>query len=96
MSMQHAFDEALASLSSIIAKELSEARATITKLTEEHSLKVGELRTLKETYLRQLRDTVRREVSAARSIDRAEIDELRAEIADLRRQLATRASEYAR
>lgn len=93
MSMQTAFDEALASLSNIIARDLAEAKAELKALREEHTLKISELRGLREQYRRQQADAIRREVSAARAIDRETIDELRQEIAELRRQ---RASEYQR
>ena len=96
MSTAQAFDQLTEELSGIVAKELAEGRETIRKLSEEHAAKLGELRTLRETYRRQQADAIRREVSAARAIDRETIDELRQEVADLRRQVAARATEYSR
>lgn len=97
MSTAKAFDELTEALSTAVAKELAEARETIRKLSEEHALKLGELRGLREQYRRQMLSAIRAEVSASRAIDREEVNELRQEIADLRRQLATRAaSEYSR
>lgn len=101
-NVEKAFDDLTEHLSKFIAKELAEARDTIRKLSEEHANKVGELRSLKEVYARQLREGIRREVSAARAIDREVIDELRAEIDAVRRQhaalhqVAASKSEYSR
>lgn len=93
MSQQKAFDQALEELSAVIARELAEARETIRALKEEHAAKLGELRNLREQYRRQQSDAIRREVSAARAIDREVIEELRAEIDAIRRR---KGEEYAR
>lgn len=95
-SVEKAFDDLTEHLSRLIAKELAEARDTIRKLSEEHSVKIGELRGLRETYRKQMADTIRREVSAARAIDRETINELRAEIDAVRRRVVAAGSEYQR
>lgn len=93
MTTAQAFDELTEALSKAIAKELAEAVATIRALKEEHATKLGELRGLRETYRRQQADAIRREISAARAIDREIIAELRAEIDAIRRR---KGEEYAR
>lgn len=96
MSQQTAFDQLTEELSGIIARDLSDLRAEMKALKEEHREKISELRGLREQYRRQQADAIRREVSAARQVDREMITELRDELGELRRQLATRTSEYAR
>ncbi|WP_376742128.1 hypothetical protein [Ensifer canadensis] len=93
MALSDEFDRLTEALARTVAKELADSKDIIKRLTEEHAAKIGELRSLRETYRKQMADSIRREISAARAIDREASDELRREIDAIRRQLAASSRE---